>query len=271
MEKKFKFKAFLLMLFCVFNCAVLCFSFTVAWFTSVTRATNQTETGFRIDSPKYVESVTYHQFKEKGNDYIDFLPEQSESLDDGRNTKDMGFYNLLDENYQTLMEITLTDDAIATNEIDLFAVTEATHSHLTANETGAPDFPLTNEEGEYNSLSSIIDFYVFFDKDLTVDETKIRLHKTDNENSDERFNFIENDQIIDGKSIRLAKLFPSTLVNNGVAKFYIMLDYNEENCAKMYGNNLGNVAIEEGHFHQVGTDLPILGFKADFEFTLKAA
>lgn len=271
MEKKFKIKAFLLMLICFFNCGVLCFSFTVAWFTSIRNASTQTETGFKIDSPKYVESVKYHQFKDRADSYIDFYFEESESLDDGRNSKDMGFYNLLDENYQTLMEVTLTSDAIATNEIDLYAVTEATMSHLTANETGAPDYPLTNKEGEYNSLSSIIDFYVFYSKDLEVDDTKIRLTKIHNENSDKRYNFIENDHIIEGNSVRLAKLFPSTLVVDGVAKFYIMLDYNEENCAKMYGNNLGNEAIEEGHFHQEGTDLPILGFKADFEFTLKAA
>ena len=271
MEKKFKLKAILLALLCILNCGVLCFSFTVAWFTTIRQAENKTETGFKIDSPKYVESVKYYQFKNKGQDYIDFHPEESESLSDGRNKKDLGFYNLLDSNYQTLMEVTLTDDAIGAEEIDLYATTFATKSHLTANETGAPDYPLTNDEGEYNSLSSIIDFYVFFGSDLSIDDTRIRLYKDDNENSDERFNFIDNDYIVEGNTIRLAKLFPSTLVENGVAKFFIMLDYNEENCAKMYGNNIGNVAIEEGHFRQIGTDLPILGFKADFEFNLKVA
>lgn len=257
------------MILCILNCGVLCFSFAVAWFTTVRQAEN-TSTGFKIDSPKYLKEVKYYQFQNKGEDYIDFNPEESDDLSDGRNKKDLGYYNLLDSNYQTLMEVTLNNEALGVRELDLFAITEATKSHLTANETGAPEYPLTNEEGVYNSLSSIIDFYVFYGSDLTIDGTKIRVHKGDNENSDDRFNFIENDEIIESKTIRLAKLYPSVLEDNGVIKFYIMLDYNEENCAKMYGNNIGNVAIEEGHFAQPGTDLPILGFKADFMFSLKA-
>ena len=159
-------------------------------------------------------------------------------------------------------------------ELDFNATTFATQSHLTANSTGSPNYPLTNDPSRNNSLSSIVDFYVFFQKDVQVSNQKISLSKAENENNrdindKEICNFIDkNDDIVESKSINLVSFNAKDIAVDGVSEIYVMLDYNEENCAKMYGNNIGNTAIEKGHFLRKGTDLPILKFDADFEFDL---
>ncbi len=275
MEKRYKRKAAALMGLTVLSCGTLFVSLTAAWFTTLRQAQNNTE-GFKIGDTVLIEEIKFYQHKSTTNGLIDFYPAESTyEIGDGRYKSDLGFYNLLESNYQTLMEITLTKDAVdGEYELDFNATTFATQSHLTANSTGSPNYPLTNDPSRNNSLSSIIDFYVFFQKDVQVSNQKISLSKAENENNrdinnKEICNFIDkNDDIVESKSINLVSFNAKDIAVDGVSKIYVMLDYNEENCAKMYGNNIGNTAIEKGHFLRKGTDLPILKFDADFEFDL---
>lgn len=278
MDKKYKLKATALSLLMVFSCGTMFLSLTVAWFTALRNA-NSNADGFKIGSTNLVKEVKFFQHLENKtileDGTIEFFPtESSNEIGDGRYKTDLGFYNLLNNDYQTLMEITLTDEALDGGfSIDLLANTFATKSHLTANNTGKPEYQLSNKDGEVNSLSSIVDFYVFFQKDITFTNRSINVKIADNENEKDANgnivrNFIgSNDDLVPSKSIKLVSFNAASIAENDVAKVYIMFDYNEENCAKMYGNNLGNNAIEEGHF--LNSDgLPVLKFAADFEFDL---
>lgn len=279
MNKKYKLKATALSLLMVFSCGTMFLSLTAAWFTALRNANNNAD-GFKIGSTELIKDVKFFQHLPNttiaSDGTIKFKP-VAES-DDKANKADLGYYNLLENNYQTLMEITLTDDAVESGfTIDVLANTFATQSHLTADSTGHPQFELTNQSGKLNSLSSIIDFYVFFEDDIEITAQSINVKIADNENKKDSngktiCNFIDtNDDIVASRSINLVSFDAASIKNaQDTAKLYVMFDYNEENCAKMYGNNLGNTAIEEGHFYN-DDGLPVLRFAADFEFDLVIA
>lgn len=274
MKTRLKYKAFCMIFMTVLASLSMFVSLTAAWFVTVRNADVGTN-GFQFNDTELIQGIKFYQYKSSGNGTISFNDEESPyEIGDGRYKADLGYYNLFESNYQTLMEITLTDEAVSGQvSIELTAKTFAEKSHLTANETGAPDYPLTNETGVYNSLSSIVDFFIFYESDLDFSSSSISLNRNDiknvkNETTNKAISNFTNDkgEIVSSKMISLARFKANEIAVGGTAKLYLMFDYNEENCAKMYGNNIGNTAIENGHFNQDGA--AVLKFAADFEFNM---
>lgn len=276
MKERTKYKAAIMIFMTVLASVSMFFSVTAAWFVTIKNA--EASAGcFKIDNTYLIDNVKYYQYKKPtgsspASGVITFDSEESSS-------PDLGVYNLFESNYQTLMEITLTEEAAKGNiPIDLIATTKATKSHLTADNTGKADFALTNAAGQYNSLSSIVDFYAYYESDISISDGIISLSFADYKNNIDSMtnkpvsNFTnDKGEIIASKTIKIAHFNTGDIANKttGTAKIYLMLTYNEENCAKMYGNNIGNTAIEVGHAPE--TEAGVLKFEADFNLSMAVA
>lgn len=276
MKERTKYKAVIMIFMTVLASVSMFFSVTAAWFVTIKNA--EASAGcFKIDNTYLIDNVKYYQYKKPtgsspASGVITFDSEESSS-------PDLGVYNLFESNYQTLMEITLTEEAAKGNvPIDLIATTKATKSHLTADDTGKADFALTNAAGQYNSLSSIVDFYAYYESDISISDGIISLSFADYKNNIDSMtnkpvsNFTnDKGEIIASKTIKIAHFNTGDIANKttGTAKIYLMLTYNEENCAKMYGNNIGNTAIEVGHAPE--TEVGVLKFEADFNLSMAVA
>lgn len=276
MKERTKYKAAIMIFMTVLASVSMFFSVTAAWFVTIKNA--EASAGcFKIDNTYLIDNVKYYQYKKPtgsspASGVITFSSEESSS-------PDLGVYNLFESNYQTLMEITLTEEAAKGNvPIDLIATTKATKSHLTADDTGKADFALTNAAGQYNSLSSIVDFYAYYESDISISDGIISLSFADYKNNIDSMtnkpasNFTnDKGEIIASKTIKIAHFNTGDIANKttGTAKIYLMLTYNEENCAKMYGNNIGNTAIEVGHAPE--TEVGVLKFEADFNLSMAVA
>lgn len=276
MKERTKYKAAIMIFMTVLASVSMFFSVTAAWFVTIKNA--EASAGcFKIDNTYLIDNVKYYQYKKPtgsspASGVITFGSEESSS-------PDLGVYNLFESNYQTLMEITLTEEAAKGNiPIDLIATTKATKSHLTADNTGKADFALTNAAGQYNSLSSIVDFYAYYESDISISDGIISLSFADYKNNIDSMtnkpvsNFTnDKGEIIASKTIKIAHFNTGDIANKttGTAKIYLMLTYNEENCAKMYGNNIGNTAIEVGHAPE--TEVGVLKFEADFNLSMAVA
>lgn len=278
MKERTKYKAVIMIFMTVLASVSMFFSVTAAWFVTVRNA-EANASCFKIKDNVLIEDVKFYQYKSSNGPVVCFNNEESPyEVGDGRYKTDLGYYNLFENNYQTLMEITLTSDAVEGHvSIDFVALTFASKSHLTANMTGAPDYPLTNNPSVYNSLSSIVDFFIFYEEDISFESDGITLNRNSarnlvDEDTDKQVTNFTNSkgEIVSSRSVTLAHFNAADVAttNPSSAKIYLMFDYNEENCAKMYGNNIGNEAIENGHFAQPGTGFAVLKFAADFEFDL---